>query len=226
MFLNFFTSPHHPLEWTLTPVLYPEDDPLNFSGKVKLPEIILEDLILESVEAPYTFEISHSNKMYHTHCGIHDFTAPFGEVHIPKWLFTQLDMFDIDKVQLSFKKINKGEYLKLLPHSVDFLELENPKYALEKCFNNYPVLSVGDEIMCNIIDFGPMRFTIGDVLNEEGVIYTVDTDLEVDFMEPIGYKKMIEESSNNFIKYKVDKESGYTLIESSGLGLVFDIEDK
>ncbi|KAH7533778.1 hypothetical protein FEM48_Zijuj04G0167900 [Ziziphus jujuba var. spinosa] len=82
----------------------------------------------------------------------------------------------------------KGSYIKMQPHTTDFVHLSNPKSVLESALiRGFTCLSAGDTIM--IMHEGK-KFYI-DVLETKPVspIRVNDTDCEVDFAPPLDYKE-------------------------------------
>ncbi|ELA42902.1 uncharacterized protein VICG_00217 [Vittaforma corneae ATCC 50505] len=203
MFSYFFRSDSQSSDWALKPSKYPKNSENNYTSKVLLPHYVLKDLVAFNIQPPYVFEISHENGIYKTVCSVLDFLLDDDEVVVPSWMFEQLCLDTADKVFLKQIEIEKGEGVKLLPHSVEFLELENHKKELEKTLTNYHVLSYGDEILLYFEEIGKCRFTVTKIYPEHlDVIYIVDTDLKVDFDEPLGYKEKIE-SEKTVMKYVV-----------------------
>lgn len=189
------------IEWRLKPNKFPKDSENNCSSKVLLPHHILKDLVAYNIGPPYVFEIYHENMIYKTVCSVLDFSLDDDEVIVPSWIFEQLSLDTARDVFIMYKEIEEGDGIKLLPHSVDFLEIENPKKELEKTLANYHVLSYGDEILLDFEDIGKCRFTITKIFPEHlDSIYIVDTDLNVDFDEPLGYKEKLE-SEKTVMKY-------------------------
>lgn len=208
MINNFFESLFHK-KWHLIPSKYPKDSEDNFSSKVLLPYQILQDLYSYKYKAPYVFEISHSDGVFRTACSVKDFSLEDDTIVVPSWMYEQLCLSDVDEVTLKYISVAKGKGITLLPHSVDFLEIENPKKELEKTLLNYHVLTYGDQILLKFDEIGCCRFEVSNVFPEtEDSIYIVDTDLEVDFKEPIGFKEKIE-NEKSIMKYvKLDKNKG------------------
>lgn len=195
MFFDFFIRPSEldiTLKWRLIPSKYPKNSEHNFGGKVLLPQCVLEDLANLGAPAPYTFEISHSNRLYVSHIGVLEFTANSEEIRVPEWLYQQLELDQCGLVTVTYKQLKPGKSIELLPHSVDFLEIDNPKKELEKCLVNYQVLTRGDEILCKFDEVGPIRFTVNKINPDNDAIYIVDVDLIVEFLPPIGYEEKIE----------------------------------
>jgi len=203
MFANFFRTEADHTTWELKPLKYPKESENNCSSKVLLPYHILGDLAFFNIPAPYVFEISHENGVYKTTCSVLDFLLEEDEANIPSWMFEQLSLDTSEKIIIKHIEIEKGEGVKLLPHSVDFLKLECPKEELEVTLTNYHVLSYGDEILLDFEEIGRCRFTITKVYPENlDSIYIVDTDLKVDFDEPLGYREKME-SEKTVMKYVV-----------------------
>ncbi|KRH92125.1 Ubiquitin fusion-degradation protein [Pseudoloma neurophilia] len=208
MFFDLFRSEgiDIALKWRLIPTKYPKNNDRNFGGKVILPQRVLEDLSNLGVPAPFTFEVSHSNRIYVSHCGVLEFTGKDEEIVVPEWLFQQLEMDQCGLLTVAYKKLIPGKSIELLPHSVDFLEIEDPKKELEKSLVHYQVLTQGDEILCNFKELGPIRFTVNQIHPRFDAIYIVDVDLIVEFLPPIGYEEKLqkEKTVQQFIECAAD----------------------
>lgn len=221
MFFNFFGRHDESPSWTLIPEKYDTNDENNYTGRVILPQSILEDLVAFQVQPPYIFQISHINGIYKTYCGVLKFTGHETMIRIPLWIHQQLNLDTAEHVILKHRTVPMGTFIKLLPHSVDFLEIKNPRDELEKCLTNYQVLSCGDEILCSFDEYEPMRFTVAHIEPAFEAIYIVDTDLSVDFLEPIGYKEKVEDEKSVQKYLLVDQSSNleHKPIKMSKLGL-------
>lgn len=220
MFFNFPNEDF--LRWNLKPSKFPKGHPNNFGGKVLLPHFILQDLVMEQIEPPYIFNIS--TNVFGTNCGVLEFTAPDGEIIVPEWIFSQLDLKNVVIVKLN-KETKQGKHVKLLPHSVEFLEVDDPKTELEENLKNYQVLTQGDEILCKLNNCN-MRFTVDTIEPECNGIYIVDTDLSVEFLPPIGYEEKVE-SERTVEKYvEITEENGNKIINMHRLGLWFNYDKK
>lgn len=196
MFFDIFLS-NRPSKWMLYPAKYPENDRNNYGGKVKLPDSLLYDLVQLQVPMPYIFEIK--NKSYSTYCGVLDFTSLEDEILVPEWMYKQLDMNRATCVHLKHVILPLGRSIKLLPHSVEFLEIDSVKHELELQLRNYPVLSRGDDIAL-ILEDSKITFTVTETEPKEGGIYIVDVDLGVEFLPPIGYEEKLE-NEKSILKY-------------------------
>ena len=52
-----------------------------------------------------------------------------------------------DLTQIKSVSLPKGRYVKLQPHTTDFLDISNPKAVLEKTLRSFTCLTVGDQIV-------------------------------------------------------------------------------
>lgn len=90
---------------------------------------------------------------------------------------------------ISIKNISlkKATFVKLRAQSVDFLEVNNPRALLEVALRSFTCLTVGDVIR---IPHAGRTFDleIREVL-PDGAASIIETDCNVDFEEPLGYKE-------------------------------------
>ena len=66
-----------------------------------------------------------------THCGVLEFVADEGKVYIPYWMMQNLALDEGGLLQVESASLPVGNFAKFQPHSVDFLDLTNPKAVLE-----------------------------------------------------------------------------------------------
>lgn len=198
MFQRFFRQ-RNDLEWRLTPKLYPRESKENHSGKILLPQICLATLVQKQVETPYIFKISAHDGISYTHAGVHEFTEDIQDAVFPEWMFEQLALSN-SIVEISCTQLPKGRFIKLLPQSKDFLEIDNPKSALERALRNYQVLSLGDTISLYFEDeFKSIMFTVSEIQPSGEGISIIDTDLEVDFLPPTDYEAKTVPNTDSLI---------------------------
>ncbi|KAF7697654.1 Ubiquitin fusion degradation protein 1 like protein [Cucumispora dikerogammari] len=225
MFFGLFSQRQNSsdFEWKLKVVKMPRESPHNYGGKVILPEFILEILTFSSIPLPWTFKISNPQSQLTTHVGVLDFTAPFGKIIVPRWLFKQLSLINNinnNEISLKYKSITPGKFCQLLPQQASWSEVENAKKTLEYNLVNYPILTEGDTIDLNFEDYGIMGFTVLQVDNPRGMIYIIDTDLSVDLKPPLDTEG--EDLSNKTFKVSklVDKETGVEVVRCRKFGFL------
>ncbi|KAI5192523.1 ubiquitin fusion degradation protein 1 [Nematocida sp. AWRm77] len=222
MFAEFFRRDSQ-LLWLLTPQAHSEGSKENHTGKVILPQYCLADLDSKQVETPYVFRISAHDGVSYTHAGVHEFTGENQVVVLPQWMYSQLAL-DKAPVEITCAALPKGVYIRLLPQSKEFLELENPKLSLEDALRNYQVLSKGDTISLYIKEeFKSILFTVAEIKPEGEGISIIDTDLEVDFLPPSDYKEEKIETGDSLI---AGTDKGIFIKDpffgaNKGLGVIF-----
>ena len=85
------------------------------------------------------------------------------------------------------KSLPKATFVKFRAQSVDFLEVSNPRALLEVALRKFTCLTVGDTIC---IPHGIKKYFL-DVreVQPSGAASIIETDCNVDFEEPLGYKE-------------------------------------
>ena len=110
---------------------------------------------------------------------VYDFTAPPGIIYMSEDFMDELCIVDGDIVRIKLvKPPPKGELIRIRPHQEAFTKLEDPKGFLERGINLFhPIINLGETIR-----IGLYSFDIVDTVPDD-VIFTIDTDLSVDFLE-------------------------------------------
>lgn len=131
------------------------------------------------------FEIENRREGKKTHCGVIEFIADEGMVYLPYWMMQNLLLAEGSIVTLRNISLPKGKYVKLQPHTKDFLDISDHKAVLERSLRNYSCLTVGDTIL---IHYNNKRFHI-DIMDAKpkSAICVIETDCEVDFAPPLDY---------------------------------------
>jgi ubiquitin fusion degradation protein 1 len=94
-----------------------------------------------------------------------------------------------EKSLVSVKNVSlsKATFVKFRAQSVEFLEVSNPRALLEVTLRKYTCLTVGD-IIC--IPRGRKHFYLEvREVQPNGAASIIETDCNVDFEEPVGYKE-------------------------------------
>lgn len=81
-----------------------------------------------------------------THCGVLEFVADEGKVYIPYWMMQNLTLEEGGLLQVESASLPVATFAKFQPHSIDFLDLVNPKAVLESRLRNFACLSKDDVI--------------------------------------------------------------------------------
>lgn len=158
-------------------------DDANFAGKIFLPPLALARLTTLHIRYPMLFRIASGGKC--THTGVLEFTAEEGRVYVPQWAADALAVNPGQVVSVETCDLPLGNYVKIEPQLVDFLDISDPKAVLENALRNFSCLSVDDIIQ---ISYNDTVYGI-KVLSAkpENCVCVVETDLETEFAPPVGY---------------------------------------
>jgi ubiquitin fusion degradation protein 1 len=123
-------------------------------------------------------------------CGVQEFSAPPGVVHIPYHIMEGMGIKEGSNVEISLYNPPNGSYVKLQPHKTEFIELSDPKAVLEKILSrDYPVVSQGQTIALYYKEVDKVYHI--DIVKAEPaeVIKIINVNLNVDFDPPKDYMR-------------------------------------
>ncbi|KAG8805740.1 ubiquitin fusion degradation protein, partial [Serendipita sp. 399] len=144
-----------------------------------------------------------ANSAASTHAGVLEFIADEGCVYLPHWMMKTLKLSEGQPIRITGASLPKGKFVKLQAQETSFVEVSDPRAILEQALRNFTCLTQGDiiEICYNTIVFGFLvmetRTTSqnGPPSSRSATPSTVpgisvfETDLEVDFATPKGWKE-------------------------------------
>ncbi|KAG2648993.1 hypothetical protein PVAP13_1NG079100 [Panicum virgatum] len=145
------------------PASFIDKPQLETGDKIIMPPSALDRLASLHIEYPMLFEVHNAAAERTSHCGVLEFIAE-GMIYMPYWMMQNLLLQEGDMVFIKNANLPKGTYVKLQPHTTDFLDISNPKAILEKTLRNFSCLTTGDSIMVaynnkkyyiDIVDFAP-----------------------------------------------------------------------
>ena len=201
-------------------------DDIELSNSIILPPSALG--VLSSMKNfndsrnPILFRILNIELNISTHCGVAEFTAEEGTCYLPTNMFDKLCLMEGQQVNIRNTVLKPGTFIKLQPHTTEFIENPNPKTILEYNLRNYFCVTEGDTIS---VKFGKKVFKIDVVqCKPDKAIRTLNTDIEVDFCPPKDYKEPpkvqpglsgsnIKFNSNEKVMKKLTKEEIQKQIE-------------
>lgn len=167
------------------PVSFIDKSHLEKGDKIIMPPSALDRLASLNVEYPMLFELSNSFAAKITHCGVLEFIADEGLMYLPYWMMENLLLQEGDILQVKNISLPKGTYVKLQPHTKDFLDISNPKAILETTLRSYSCLTTGDTIM---VPYNNKQYYINIVETKpSAAVSIIETDCEVDFAAPLDY---------------------------------------
>ena len=100
-------------------------------------------------------------------------------------MMQNLDLEEGQVVTLRSISLPKGSFVKLQPHSKDFLDITNPRAVLETTLRGFSCLTVGDTIP---IHYNEKTYWINIIeAKPADAISVIETDCNVDFAPPLDY---------------------------------------
>ncbi|KAI9091379.1 hypothetical protein K1719_028190 [Acacia pycnantha] len=149
---------------------------LENGDKIIMPPLALNFLAFLNIDYPMMFEIRNDAAGRVSHCGVLEFTAEEGMVYMPNWMMGHMLLQEGENVEIKNVRLPKGTFIKLQPHTKDFLDVSNPKAILETTLRNCSCLTIGDTIM---VTYNKKKYYINiiDTKPSNGVSI-IDTDFE------------------------------------------------
>ncbi|KAF2158069.1 UFD1-domain-containing protein [Myriangium duriaei CBS 260.36] len=171
----------------------PDRSSTNHGGKIFLPASALDKLTTLHITYPMLFELINGAKSKRTHSGVLEFIAEEGRCYLPYWLMQTLELEPGDLLQVKSTDLPPGSYIKLQPQSPTFLDISDPKAVLETAFRQFSCLTV-DDIFTFSYNDETYSIKVLSVKPESSAsaISVQETDLSVDFAEPLGYAEEME----------------------------------
>ncbi|KAK9671899.1 hypothetical protein RND81_12G062700 [Saponaria officinalis] len=167
------------------PASFIEKPQIESGDKIIMPPSALDRLASLHIDYPMLFELSNDDANRISHCGVLEFIAEEGLIYMPYWMMENMLLHEGDIVRVKNVTLPKGKYVKLQPHTKDFLDISNPKAILETTLRNYSCLTTGDSIM---VAYNNKKYYIDIVETKpSNAISIIETDCEVDFAPPLDY---------------------------------------
>ena len=114
-----------------------------------------------------------------------EFVADEGVAYLPYWMMENLCLQEGEIAKIRSVSLPKGSFVKLQPHSKEFLDISNPRAVLETSLRNFSCMTKGDTILVN---YNNKKFYIDVKETKPGdAISIIESDCEVDFMAPLDY---------------------------------------
>ncbi|XP_052186447.1 uncharacterized protein LOC127797512 [Diospyros lotus] len=169
------------------PASFIDKPQLENGDKIIMPPSALDRLASLHIDYPMLFELRNAATERVSHCGVLEFIADEGIIYMPYWMMENLLLQEGDIVRVKNVTLPKGTYVKLQPHTKDFLDISNPKAILETKLRNFSCLTTGDSIM---VAYNNKKYYIDIVETKpSNAISIIETDCEVDFAPPLDYKE-------------------------------------
>jgi ubiquitin fusion degradation protein 1 len=191
---------------------------LQKGDKILLPPSAFDTLARLQVDYPMLFRLisssTSSTDSRSTHCGVLEFTAEEGTCYIPFWMMENLLIEEGAVISVTNVSLPKATFVKLQPQSVDFLEISNPRAVLEHALRNFSVVTKGDVIKIPYNNKN-YHFALKEVQPQDAACI-IETDCNVDFDAPVGYKEPDYTGSASASAASLTKDSPFGERSSGG----------
>jgi len=168
-------------------VAYADKAHLEKGDKILLPPSAFDTLARLQVDYPMLFRLENANKGTMTHSGVLEFTAEEGSCYIPFWMMQNLLLEEGGILTVTNASLPKATFVKLQPQHVDFLEISNPRAVLEHALRNFSCVTKGD-VICVPYNDKNYHLELKEVQPQDAACI-IETDCNVDFDAPVGYKE-------------------------------------
>jgi len=118
-------------KYRVFPVSFIDKPQLEYGDKVVLPPSALNRLTQLHIQYPMVFEIRNPKFPKTSHCGVMEFCAEEGTCFLPYWMMQNLLLSEGDLIHFKSAVLFKGKFVKIQPHTKDFLDISDPKAVLE-----------------------------------------------------------------------------------------------
>jgi len=169
--------------------MMPDDrnESLEHGGKIIMPPSALDQLTRLNIVYPMLFKLSNSISGRTTHCGVLEFIADEGKIYIPYWMMQNLTCEEGGLITVESASLPVATFAKFQPHSVEFLDMTNPKAVLEARLRNFACLSKDDVIA---IQYNDKVYEMSVLETKPAnAVSVIECDLNVDFAPPVGYQE-------------------------------------
>ncbi|CAG7854495.1 SubName: Full=Related to UFD1-ubiquitin fusion degradation protein {ECO:0000313/EMBL:CCA73171.1} [Serendipita indica DSM 11827] len=159
-----------------------ERENVSYGGKILMPPSALARLSQLNFPSPWMFQLRNpKNAAASTHAGVLEFIADEGCVFLPHWMMKTLKLNEADPIRITGASLPKGKFVKLQAQETSFVEVSDPKAHYIRA------IGYGDTN-----DKSKWARIIAICHSSTGPgIAVFDTDLEVDFATPKGWKEPV-----------------------------------
>lgn len=160
---------------------------LESGGKIILPPSALDMLTRLHIEYPMLFELTNNSLSRRMHAGVLEFVAEEGICYMPFWMMQNLLIEEGQIVTIKSTSLPRGSFVKIQPHTSNFLDISNPKAVLENSLRKFAALTKGDVF---VINYNNKNYYLTVLETKPAdAISILETDISVDFAPPLDYKE-------------------------------------
>ncbi|KAK4401483.1 Ubiquitin fusion degradation protein 1 [Sesamum angolense] len=114
---------HHSSNISMLPASFIDKAQIENGDKVIMPPSALDRLASLHIDYPMLFELQNAAAERISHCGVLEFIAEEGMIYMPYWMMENLLLQEGDFIRVKNVTLPKGTYVKLQPHTKDFLDI-------------------------------------------------------------------------------------------------------
>lgn len=191
-------------------------DKHSYGGKIFLPASALQHLMnMPDIDYPMMFKLVNNNKSTETHAGVLEFTAPPNTALLPYWMMQRLLLGEGEVISIEYVKLPKASFAKFQPQSMSFIEdISDHRAVLERHLRDFSCLSQGDVISIHYLN---KDYEVAVKETKPGkAVSIVDTDMNVDFDQPVGYTE--ESMGRSGVAIKKGKKAQNKLLDHAEAG--------
>ncbi|CAD5115008.1 DgyrCDS4030 [Dimorphilus gyrociliatus] len=161
-----------------------KEENLARGGKINLPELVLSEIVRESLPCPYLFKLTNNERF--CYCGVNEFVAPPNTIELPSWMLESLKIEETSNVKIESVELPVGTYLKIQPQDVNWLNITDCRAVLEKSLRSFSTLHKDETFP---VDYNNRTYHL-KVLETlpNDAIQIINCDINVDIELPVGYE--------------------------------------
>lgn len=164
---------------------FSESAELEQTGRILLPESVLNDIYQNNERAPPVmfFAIRNPRLGNTVYAGIQSFTAPPGIAYVPYWMMEYLQVEEGGLVRISLTSLMTATRALFQPQDEGFLKLPNPRVILEYSLRQHPCLTQGTVLN---IHFNEKVYRLKVMKTEpKSAVQILKADVICDFAAPL-----------------------------------------
>lgn len=187
----------------------------DYGGKILLPASALQTLMsMPNIEYPMMFKLYNSHlssdkeNYRETNAGVLEFTADEQCAILPSWMMKQLNINSGEVLTVQYATLPKANFVKVQAQSMDFVEdISDHRALFERHLRDFSCITTGDMITVHYLN---KEYSVKIMETKPGNkgVSIIDTDVNLDFEQPLGYEEHMEKVRNSAGTPKSSSKSG------------------
>lgn len=185
----------------------PNRDFFENGGKIVLGHDVLNILLSRNLIEGGTgmhFRIHSPAHRIVIHCGVLDFSGESSKLYAPAWIMEYCNIRPGDSVVIASLDLAPGTFMKIQPQSPKFLEIEDHEKVLTDLLPNFSCVTQGQYLR---FQHAGEKYDIKILETKPNIaVSLLNTNITVDFAEPVGYAEYLEAEKKKYAEKKRDEE--------------------